>query len=402
MAGITVLIGFAEALSAPEVAWSLIDSGYDVVAFTRKGRRAALQHSRHVTTREITAPESNVEASIADLRQLLETFSTHDGTKRHVLFPLDDTAVWLCDRLSLPGSWVLAGPSGLAAEFALDKTLQLEAARAASFHVPPTHMAKTAQDVFNSADRFPVTLRPSRAVAPQADRLRRGSNWICNNRQELKNAIAQWQENYPLLVQPFIAGCGEGVFGIAGKDGVKALTAHRRLRMMNPHGSGSSACTSQSVPADVGASVENLIKSIGWRGLFMVELLRDRTGTRWFIEFNGRPWGSMALARRQGFEYPSWAIEMALDSAWQLRDKPVARSGVICRNFGRDLMHLLFVLRGPRSKAMTEWPSFGKSAAAVFRLNSTDTFYNWRKDDRKVFWVDCYYTVCGQIFKRKG
>ncbi len=46
--GDLVVIGFAEALSGPEVAWSLIDAGYRVVAFARKGGGNALQCSRHV------------------------------------------------------------------------------------------------------------------------------------------------------------------------------------------------------------------------------------------------------------------------------------------------------------------------------------------------------------------
>ena len=47
--------------------------------------------------------------------------------------------------------------------------------------------------------------------------------------------------------------------------------------------------------------------------MFMIELLRDRTGKVWFVELNGRPWGSMALSRRQGFEYPAWHVKLAID-----------------------------------------------------------------------------------------
>jgi len=43
-----VVIGFAEALAAPEVVWSLVDAGFDVAAFARRGKPAALAHSRHV------------------------------------------------------------------------------------------------------------------------------------------------------------------------------------------------------------------------------------------------------------------------------------------------------------------------------------------------------------------
>ena len=36
-------MGIAEAVSAPEVEWSLVDAGFTVVAFSRRGRVAALR-----------------------------------------------------------------------------------------------------------------------------------------------------------------------------------------------------------------------------------------------------------------------------------------------------------------------------------------------------------------------
>ena len=47
----------------------------------------------------------------------------------------------------------------------------------------------------------------------------------------------------------------------------------------------------------------------------MIELLRDRDGVAWFMELNGRTWGSLALARRLGLEYPAWAALDALGIA---------------------------------------------------------------------------------------
>ena len=64
---VVVAIGFAEALSAPEVTWSLADAGFKVIAFSRKGRRGALRHSHHVAIFEITAPEKDCAAALAEL-----------------------------------------------------------------------------------------------------------------------------------------------------------------------------------------------------------------------------------------------------------------------------------------------------------------------------------------------
>ncbi len=35
------------------------------------------------------------------------------------------------------------------------------------------------------------------------------------------------------------------------------------------------------------------------------------------MELNGRTWGSMALARRRGLDYPAWAVQAALDPEFE-------------------------------------------------------------------------------------
>lgn len=171
--------------------------------------------------------------------------------------------------------------------------------------------------------------------------------------------------------------------------------------MMNPHGSGSSACISQGLTKDLLVPAERFALQTGWRGLFMIELLRDTQGTVWFMEFNGRPWGSIALARRQGLEYPAWNVQLALNRAWSVQGETALLSNLICRNAGRELLHPLFVLRGPKSAAIKHWPLFWESVVGVARINRQHSLYNWRKDDPGVFVSDCFYTLCDNLFKSR-
>jgi len=132
----------------------------------------------------------------------------------------------------------------------------------------------------------------------------------------------------------------------------------------------------------------------------MIELLRDPAGNLWFVELNGRPWGSMALSRRQGLEYPAWHVKLAIDPQSQVgMASPLSSAAVVCRNVGREFMHLLFVLRGPRSDAFAEWPSFWKTMHDVISVRKGDTAYNWRRGDLGVFVADCYYTIHDNLFK---
>ena len=65
-AGAPVLMGFADALAAPETAWSLLASGRPVVAFARRGARPALRRCKGVELVEITAPEQDSRQALAD------------------------------------------------------------------------------------------------------------------------------------------------------------------------------------------------------------------------------------------------------------------------------------------------------------------------------------------------
>ena len=116
---IIVLIGFAEALSAPEVVWSLADQGFLVYAFTRKGKCSALCHSRYVKLFEISAPEEDFETAIKDLNELLKSIDKTNKKGQGVFLPLDDTAIWIGSRLTTDCGWILAGPIGDHAALAL-------------------------------------------------------------------------------------------------------------------------------------------------------------------------------------------------------------------------------------------------------------------------------------------
>jgi hypothetical protein len=133
--------------------------------------------------------------------------------------------------------------------------------------------------------------------------------------------------------------------------------------------------------------------------MFMFELLRDKAGTPWFVEFNGRSWGSMALSRRRGLEYPAWSAKLATAPQWAAAVPPQGNHHIVCRHFGRECMHLLFVLRKPNSIAYREWPSFWRTLLEMLPVRKQHSFYNWRRDDTAVFFSDFWYTVHQTIVK---
>jgi hypothetical protein len=387
-----VLIGFADALAAIESAWSLVDDGFEVHAFARRGTRPAIARSKSVRVIDITPPEQDADRSAADLTAVLAQMSPA------VVLPLDDHAIWLCDRVAAAQSSgadqdvaskvTVAGPVGRSASLALDKRLQLRRAEAAGLQVPATRDAASEQP----SGPGPWMVKPALAAQLRGGTLHRPGGRVASSYQEVRDAAAAI--GGPAIVQPLIAGTGEGVFGLATDSGITALSAHRRIRMMNPRGSGSSACRSVPVADDLIRPVRDFIEGSEWRGLFMIELLRDEQGQSWFMELNGRAWGSMALACRRGFAYPTWAVRAALDAGF-VPPEPAGVPHLTARHLGREIVHLGAVItRGGAPRLST--------ARGVLTLRRDERWYNWRSDQVGVFAADTWTTVRSQLRRRRS
>jgi hypothetical protein len=389
---IQVIIGFAESFSAPEVVWSLVGCGFPVLAFARRGSAAALRASRHAHVFDVTAPEQDAGATVRELTNRVEQILRAGGV-RVVLLPLDDAALWVFGEIRTDEHLLVVGGGKPKFLFALDKELQIAAAREAGFRVPRTLVARDPRCVDASQLDFPIFLKPARAVSCQEGRLIKRKFHTCRDRAELGAVLPLCEPGEPMLAQQYVAGVGEGLFGLATQRGVLAWSAHRRIRMMNPLGSGASACRSISAdPADIEAGAR-MIQRVSWTGPFMIELLRDDSGKSWFMEFNGRVWGSTALARRCGLEYPAWAVMEAIGHTETIPAQPQTAPGVVCRHAGRETMHAMFVMRGSRGRATAKWPSRWRTLRQLLTFRTSEHWYNWRRDDWRVFVRDFASTI---------
>lgn len=386
-----VLIGFAEALPAPEVVFSLMSAGHTVSAFTRSAD-VTLRHLPLVGLHVIPAPEDDIAAAFLAIRDLMARADAPD-----YILPLDDLGLWLVDH-AIPDDPRIAGATGPQREAALDKSIQMAAALKAGLPLPETLVVRQPEDL-EGLETFPVIAKPALAAATEGNKLGRdGATYLAGTADRLHLQHELTPEMDPLLVQPLVAGIGEGVFGYATADGVLAWSGHARVRMMNPHGSGSSACVAKMPDDDLKTQITAFLKDLDWRGPFMIELLRDARGTPWFMELNGRMWGSMALARRQGLEYPAWAIQRALDPDFTPPDIQITGEPLVQRHLGREILHLLFLLRGPKSDFhKADWPKLWTSLPAVLKPARGSAFYNYDPAHKRYFLRDAWATVIKAI-----
>jgi biotin carboxylase len=387
----TVLVGFAESLAAVESVWCLRDAGFRVVAFTRDGCRPALTAARDVRVVPVPAPERDLAATLHALRALVAAEAPV------AMLPFDDAALLLTDRLT--GTRPVAGPTGPAAALSLDKSEQLELAAKAGFAVPETVVLRPGAA---RPDELPGTgpwmVKCAAAEVERDGRLSRPSGGIARTADEARRIASSF--GAPALVQHLVHGVGEGIFGFAAGGEVHALSGHRRVRMMNPRGSGSSACRSIDVEPELARSAARFCELAGWHGIFMVELLRDEAGQTWFMELNGRTWGSMALARARGLAYPEWAVRGALDPDFRPPAAPAAPH-LLSRHLGREIVHLLAVLRGARDADAGRWPARRATVAAMLRPGGRTRWYNARRGELSVLTRDTWQTVAGQVRRRR-
>jgi len=407
-----VLIGFAEALSAPEAVFSLRNAGFDVRVFCRRGARPLLARCLPVGAAiEITAPETDAAATQSELAAAVAGLAETQGQEPEqapqvLVLGLDDPGLWLVDTLFAAGGISGAravNPVGAPVAVALDKIAQIKAARAAGLAVPETTVAATHAEIRTAAIPEACIVKPAGPIRLKDGQLGKGGTHFFSSAEARTTLPDTLDIAFPSLVQPLIRGWGEGIFGFAGSRGICAWSAHRRIRMMNPHGSGASACSPRTPEPELCAKVAKMIAAIGWRGPFMIEFLRANDGTLYFMELNGRLWGSLALARRGGFEYPAWAVCQALDSAFEPSSAtpPGPTPPPVMRHLGREILHVLHVLRGPKSAFHRQgWPPFWPTLGAVLRFGPSRSFYNWDPAHPRYFLYDAWSTVLDQFMGR--
>jgi predicted ATP-grasp superfamily ATP-dependent carboligase len=395
----TVLVGFSDAIAMPETVFSLLNAGHNIKILARKGKVPSLCHYvKNITTVAITAPEENIEKSISDLRAAL-----HPNAGIDVFLALDDKSLWLAKTASeiSPLTVRQAHATSRRADIALDKTQQVALAHSCGFDLPHTNILRHLDDIPTDLD-LPAIMRPALAVQRAGTELAKGGTQYLMTPTDVAGLKSEASQKFPALLQPLIHGVGQGLFGFASAQGVTCWSAHQRVRMMNPHGSGASACRSMPVDPELKQKASAFLKKAEWRGPFMFEFMKDNNGKSLFVEFNGRLWGSLALARRCGFEYPAWAVEQALNPDFAPADKP-ANGPHEVRHLGRDLLHLLYVLKGPKTAFHREtWPSFSSSLRSVLQIKSGASYYNHDSRHPKFFLKDAADTVIRQVRNYTG
>lgn len=208
----------------------------------------------------------------------------------------------------------------------------------------------------------------------------KGGNCIAYDPDMLADILVELEPS-PCLVmlQEFVPGKGVGSFFLRHGGQTLLRFAHRRLHEV-PWTGGVSSLSESSNDPGVLESGERLLTGIGYEGVAMVEF-RQQPGERpFFLEINGRLWGSLGLALRAGADFPLAMVEAHVSGTTSVSQPDLSRT-IRCRNLPLELEHIRSVFRSHRSGDRHAPSRMGTVGSLALR-----TFDPWNRSD--LLWAD--------------
>jgi predicted ATP-grasp superfamily ATP-dependent carboligase len=318
---------------------SLRAAGYDVTAMA-SSRLAPTLWSRDCSER-LPGP-----ARRDDPRGLAAALRERAKSGRYaVLLPASDVALATIAqmRVELEPHVAIGLPASEAIERSLDRAFLTSAAADAGMGPPPELIvADPAAAVAGARELgFPVLLKPRHAVVERDGRARKLESRLVVGEAALERALSSL--GTACVMQRWVDAEELSCAGVFADGALIAMSVARYTRMWPPGAGDVCFATTVSPPPRLRPRIEELLATIGWQGIFELELLRDRSGGAFMaIDLNPRLYGSLALASRAG------APHAAIWCDWLCgRERPftLAAPGVHYRWLDADLRHALRRLR---------------------------------------------------------
>ena len=364
--GPRVLVTDAEHRSVLATCRGLAAAGYHVS--TAAEERFALGHWSRFSEERITlaGPQTDPEDYVGRLSQVLrrgEYDLVVPGTELSLL-PISERRDLIEPhaRLGLPPHEVVLR--------ALDKPLLHRKAATVGLAPPRSVTCSNAEEAAMAAPEltFPLLVKPARSVTWTDGRIRQRGAQVVSDATLLEAAVAA--VGAPLTLQEYVPETNMVSCAAVRVDGrLLGLTLARYARTY-PSQVGMAALATTIAPSRLlSQQIEELLDSIGWCGIFELELLELGENRFGAIDLNPRPFGWMALAVEAGANLPALWGDHVLGLRTVSPDG--ARVGVRYRWEDGDMRNALAQLRRGRLR----------SAAAVLRPHRRVVHPHFRIDD---------------------
>ncbi len=339
-----VVITDAEERAVLGASRGLTNAGYRVCAVARL-RPAATHWSRACDERvSLPDPRESVRAFADRLDELLRS-GRYDA-----LIPGSDASLLAVSehRDRLERSTRLGLPSREAVRRSVDKLVLLEAAAAAGLAAPASRRCDGLADARAAAAElgFPVVVKPVQSFVPLNGGLQQRGVELAADAAELAAAVQR--SSSPFIVQRFERASFLSCTGVVAEGRLLALTTSRVLRLWPPTAGMHAFSETVAVPAGLAGRARELLASLGWQGIFQLQLLELADGRLAVIDLNPRVFASIALDADAG------ANPAAVWCDWLLGRDPApvtARPAQRYRWEEGELCHFAWQLRHRRLRA---------------------------------------------------
>ncbi len=269
----------------------LTSAGYRVCAVARL-RPAATHWSRACTERVILPdPRISVAGFVERLAELLQR-GCYD-----VLIPGSDASLIAVSehRERLEPLARLGLPSREAVRRSVDKLALLVAAADAGLAAPSSRRCDSLEDAREAAAElgFPVVVKPAQSFTAVNGGLRQQGVVVAADAAGLAAAVPAFAT--PFVVQRFEQAQFLSCTGVVADGRLLALTTSRVDRLW-PRGAGMHAFAETVVaPPGLAERLRALLGSLGWQGIFQLQILELADGRLAVIDLNPRVFASIAL-----------------------------------------------------------------------------------------------------------
>ena len=290
-----VLLTDAQDRSALAACRSLHRAGYAVDAVA--SRRPAAAHWSRFCDRRLVAcdPREDEARFVEEVRDIARTASYQ------VLVTGSDASLLAIsrNRAGLEPFVELGLPSAVVVERCMSKQALVQTAAGAGFDSPETEACADEAAAKAAARRlgYPVMLKPRSTVfGRNGGFVQRGGSLVMD-----EASLVALRPGYgiPCLIQRCVDGELLSFSGVAVDGRLLAHGVSRYERTWPPEGGSVSFAETISTPPGLRRRVENLIRSLGWQGVFELEMIRH-DGRFAVIDFNPRLFGSLELITRAG------------------------------------------------------------------------------------------------------
>jgi predicted ATP-grasp superfamily ATP-dependent carboligase len=209
---------------------------------------------------------------------------------------------------AIPANIAIGIPSLSTVMAAVDKTSVVEFAERAGLQTPPSRTT-TREDLLLEASRFdyPLILKPLRSKLPTGEGTMRYFQARRIETPEQLLRVLTDAPHGPWVVQPYFQAELSAIGGVAWRGTLVCAVHQVAQRIWPPYAGYSSYAKTVTPDESLEEAARYLLAQVEWSGVFQIQFIRVQRDC-FFIDFNPRLYGSIALAMAAGRNLPAiWA-----------------------------------------------------------------------------------------------